>query len=143
MTNQRIIKTYSELIQFKTLEERFEYLKIGGIIGIETFGHDRYLNQRFYTSKEWRQFRNQIILRDNGWDLGIKDMDIHGPIYIHHINPISIDDLLENRLEFLLNPDYSISCSDLTHKAIHYSNIDLLPKGPIIRTKNDTCPWKK
>lgn len=142
MKNQRNIRTYSELIQLKTFEERFEYLKIGGTIGIETFGHDRYLNQKFYTSYEWRQFRKQIILRDNGCDLGIDGLDIYGPIFIHHINPINIEDLLENKIEFLLNPEYAICCSDLTHKAIHYSNANILPKGPIKRTKYDTCPWK-
>lgn len=142
MKNLRNIRTYSELIRLKTFEERFEYLKIGGTIGIETFGHDRYLNQKFYTSYEWRQFRKQIILRDNGCDLGIDGLDIYGPIFIHHINPINIEDLLENKIEFLLNPEYAISCSDLTHKAIHYSNVNILPKGPIERTKFDTCPWK-
>ena len=142
MKNLRNIRTYSELIQLETFEERFEYLKIGGTIGIETFGHDRYLNQKFYTSYEWRQFRKQIILRDNGCDLGIDGLDIYGPIFIHHINPINIEDLLENKIEFLLNPEYAICCSDLTHKAIHYSNTDILPKGPIERTKYDTCPWK-
>lgn len=142
MKNLRNIRTYSELIQLKTFEERFEYLKIGGTIGIETFGHDRYLNQKFYTSYEWRQFRKQIILRDNGCDLGIDGLDIYGPIFIHHINPINIEDLLENKIEFLLNPEYAICCSDLTHKAIHYSNADILTKGPIERTKYDTCPWK-
>lgn len=142
MKNLRNIRTYSELIQLKTFEERFEYLKIGGTIGIETFGHDRYLNQKFYTSYEWRQFRKQIILRDNGCDLGIDGLDIYGPIFIHHINPINIEDLLENKIEFLLNPEYAICCSDLTHKTIHYSNADILPKGPIERTKYDTCPWK-
>lgn len=142
MKNQRNIRTYSELIQLKTFEERFEYLKIGGTIGIETFGHDRYLNQKFYTSYEWRQFRKQIILRDNGCDLGIDGLDIYGPIFIHHINPINIEDLLENKIEFLLNPEYAICCSDLTHKAIHYSNANILPKGPTERTKYDTCPWK-
>ena len=100
MNQKRIIRTYSELIQLSTFEERFEYLKIGGSIGIETFGHDRYLNQKFYTSKEWRRFRNDIIIRDNGCDLGIEGLDIYGPIFIHHINPINIEDLLENRLEF-------------------------------------------
>ena len=98
MKNLRNIRTYSELIQLKTFEERFEYLKIGGTIGIETFGHDRYLNQKFYTSYEWRQFRKQIILRDNGCDLGIDGLDIYGPIFIHHINPINIEDLLENKI---------------------------------------------
>lgn len=142
MKNQRSIRTYSELIQLKTFEERFEYLKIGGTIGIETFGHDRYLNQKFYTSYEWRQFRKQIILRDNGCDLGVDGLDIYGPIFIHHINPINIEDLLENKIEFLLNPEYAICCSDLTHKAIHYSNANILLKGPIERTKYDTCPWK-
>lgn len=141
MTNQRIIKTYSELIRLATFEERFEYLKIGGTVGEQTFGFDRYLNQQFYTSMEWKHLRREVILRDDGCDLGIKDLEIVGPIYIHHINPITVDDII-NRTDFLLNPNYLICCSDLTHKALHYGDYNMLPKGPVIRTKNDTCPWR-
>lgn len=135
------IKTYSELITFRTFEERFEYLKLDGVVGKETFGFDRYLNQVFYTSPEWKKLRNIIILRDNGCDLAIPNLEITGKIFIHHLNPITKDDIL-NRTDYLMNPDYLVCTSKLTHDAIHYSNSDLLPKGPIIRTKNDTCPWR-
>lgn len=141
MTKTRYIKTYSELIQFKTFEERFNYLKIDGIIGQETFGFDRYLNQIFYTSPEWRKLRNKIIIRDNGCDLAVPGLEIIGKIFIHHINPISKDDII-NRSDYLMNPEYLICSSKSTHDAIHYGDTNLLPKGPITRTKNDTCPWR-
>lgn len=139
--NQKIIRTYSELIQLKTFEERFEYLKLDGIIGRETFGFDRYLNQMFYTSIEWKKFRRDIILRDNGCDLAIPGLDIVGKIFIHHLNPITKEDIL-NRTEYLMNPEFVICSSKLTHDAIHYGDSDLLPKGPIERKRNDTCPWR-
>lgn len=138
---QRTIRTYTELMQLKTFEERYEYLKIGGKVGEETFGFDRYLNQVFYTSDEWRSIRNDVIIRDNGCDLGMPDREIKGSIIIHHMNPISKEDIL-NRSEFLLDPEYLICTFKLTHDAIHYGSSDLLPKGPIERTKNDTCPWR-
>lgn len=141
MTKTRYIKTYSELIQFKTFEERFNYLKIDGIIGQETFGFDRYLNQIFYTSPEWRKLRNKIIIRDNGCDLAVPGLKIIGKIFIHHINPISKDDII-SRSDYLMNPEYLICSSKSTHDAIHYGDTNLLPKGPITRTKNDTCPWR-
>lgn len=141
MMKTRYIKTYSELIQFKTFEERFNYLKIDGIIGQETFGFDRYLNQIFYTSPEWRKLRNKIIIRDNGCDLAVPGLEIIGKIFIHHINPISKDDII-SRSDYLMNPEYLICSSKSTHDAIHYGNTNLLPKGPITRTKNDTCPWR-
>lgn len=141
MTKTRYIKTYSELIQFKTFEERFNYLKIDGIIGQETFGFDRYLNQIFYTSPEWRKLRNKIIIRDNGCDLAVPGLEIIGKIFIHHINPISKDDII-SRSDYLMNPEYLICSSKSTHDAIHYGDTNLLPKGPITRTKNDTCPWR-
>ena len=128
-------------MQLKTFEERYEYLKIGGKVGEETFGFDRYLNQVFYTSDEWRSIRNDVIIRDNGCDLGMPDREIKGSIIIHHMNPISKEDIL-NRSEFLLDPEYLICTFKLTHDAIHYGSSDLLPKGPIERTKNDTCPWR-
>ena len=140
--NQRIIRTYSELIQLETFEERFEYLRLPGIIGRDTFGFDRYLNQMFYESKEWRKLRRDIIVRDKGLDLGIKGYDINGSIYVHHINPLMKEDILNNT-EYLLNPNFLICTSFGTHQAIHYGNLDKLPKQLIIRTKNDTCPWKK
>lgn len=135
------IKTYSELIMMPTFEERFEYLKIGGRIGEQTFGSDRYYNQRFYRSSEWKRVRNEIILRDNGCDLGCPDRPIPGKIIIHHLNPIIIDDI-DLGSEYLLNPDYLICVSHNTHNALHYGDKSLLPKDPVERRPYDTCPWK-
>jgi hypothetical protein len=135
------MRTYKELIEFKTFKERFDYLKLNGMVGNDTFGFDRWLNQRFYKSAEWKHIRNFVILRDNGCDLGLAGNDISGKILIHHMNPISIDDI-ENRSDILLNPDYLICVSHNTHNAIHYGDSDLLLKVPLQRTKNDTCPWK-
>lgn len=136
------IKTYSELITLPTFEERYEYLRIGGRVGEETFGFDRYLNQIFYKSKEWLSIRDQVIARDNGCDLGIPDREIHRRILIHHMNPITVEDIL-NRSDFLLNPEYLICTVKNTHDAIHYGDENLLNKDPIERTKNDTCPWRR
>lgn len=141
MNMKKINKSYSELSKLKTFEERYEYLKINSKIGIDTFGYDRYLNQMFYHLKEWRNFRNDIIVRDKGCDLGIKGYEIDSGIVIHHINPISVDDIL-NRNECLFDPNNVIACSDRTHKAIHYGSKESIPKIPIERTKNDTCPWR-
>ena len=116
-------------------------IRLFGQVGVDTFGFDRYLNQLFYTSPEWRALRNHIVTRDGGCDLAIPGLEIPGRIYIHHINPLTKEDIL-NKTEFLLNPEYLICTSFDTHQAIHYDNTDLLPKGPIIRTKNDTCPWR-
>ena len=135
------IRTYSELILLPTFEERFRYLKLSGIIGEDTFGHDRYLNQIFYTSDEWREVRRKVIIRDKGCDLGIWDREIQGLITVHHLNPITVDDII-NRTEILLNPEYLICVSDMTHKAIHYGDESLLITVPIERRPNDTCPWK-
>ena len=135
------IKTYSELILLPTFEERFRYLQLSGRIGEETFGLDRYLNQIFYTSEEWRRIRRDVIVRDNGCDLGIWDREIHGLITVHHLNPISVEDIL-NRSEILLNPEYLICVSDITHKAIHYGDERLLMTTPIERRPNDMCPWR-
>lgn len=142
--NQRIIRTYSELISIPTFEGRYEYLKLGGKVGEETFGIDRYLNQLFYTSKEWRKLRRDIIVRDNGCDLAMPDREIQEgvKIIIHHMNPITIDDILE-RSDLLLNPEYLICTIKNTHDAIHYGNKELLLRNDlIVRTKNDTCPWR-
>lgn len=135
------IKTYSELIRFPTFKERFEYLKLRGSVGKDTFGHDRYLNQVFYTSKEWRRLRDEIIIRDNGCDLGIDGREIRGKIYIHHLNPLGENDILD-RSEYLMRPEYLICVSFETHNAIHYGDINLLPRDPIERKPNDTCPWR-
>lgn len=137
-----IIRTYSELITLPTFEERFEYLKLNGVVGKETFGFDRIFNQKFYKSKEWLNVRDFVIVRDNGCDLGIEGHEIHGRIIIHHMNPISVDDI-KNATDFLLNPEYLISTIDNTHNAIHYGDEGLLITAPIERTKNDTCPWRQ
>lgn len=138
-----MMKSYSELIQIPTFIERFRYLKINGVVGEETFGYDRYLNQRFYQSKEWRQFRRGIILRDMGSDLGITDHPIGGLIIIHHINPITKEDVLLGRWHKLMDPENAISSADMTHKAIHYGDESLLMIGPTERRLNDTCPWRR
>lgn len=135
------IKTYSELITLPTFEERFEYLRLDGSVGKQTFGFDRYINQDFYQSYEWKKVRDFVIIRDNGCDLGVDDYAIRGKILIHHMNPITINDI-ETCSEFLLNPEYLISTSHITHNAIHYGDERLLPKGPIERKKYDTCPWR-
>lgn len=134
------IRTYSELITFDTFKDRFNYLKLGGAVGQDTFGFDRYLNQAFYKSKEWKGIRNQIILRDNSCDLGIPERDIYDRVYVHHMNPISVGDL-ENE-DYLMNPEFLICTTKQTHNAIHYGNLDSTIQIPKERTKGDTCPWK-
>ena len=136
------IKTYSELITIPTFEERYEYLRLNGRVGEETFGFDRYLNQVFYKSKEWRSIRDYVIARDNGCDLGMEGYEIFGQILIHHMNPITKEDILE-RKDVLLNPEYLITTVKNTHDAIHYGDGNLLVTAPIERRKNDTCPWRK
>lgn len=140
MVIQMIIRTYNELMLLPTFEERFEYLKLSGRVGEETFGFDRWLNQKFYRSAEWKHLRDQVIIRDNGCDLGVEGREIYGKILIHHMNPISKKDILE-RTDLLLNPMYLISVTKQTHDAIHYSDDSILMKDPIVRSKNDTCPW--
>lgn len=137
----RNIKTYSELIQLPTFEERFRYLKLDGKVGETTFGFDRYLNQIFYGSSEWKAVRDRVIVRDLGCDLGIEGREIYGRILIHHMNPISVKDIKEGS-DFLLNPEYLISTYKMTHDAIHYGDESLLITAPVARSKNDTCPWK-
>lgn len=137
-----MIRTYSELCKFTTFKERFEYLKLSGQVGQSTFGFDRYLNQIFYKTPEWKSVRNKIIVRDDGCDLGIEGREIHGRIYIHHMNPIMVRDVLD-RTDILLNPEYLITTTFNTHQAIHYSDEDLLIMDPIERIPNDTCPWKR
>lgn len=139
--NPMIIKTYSELMKLKTFEERYEYLKLGGMVGKETFGFDRYLNQTFYKTDEWLSIRDHVIVRDNGCDLGIEGRDIHSRILVHHMNPITKEDIL-SRSEYLLNPEYLICTIKSTHDAIHYGDESLLITMPVERRKNDTCPWK-
>lgn len=136
------IKCYSELKKLKTFNERFNYLKLDGVIGEETFGYDRILNQVLYKSKKWREVRNEVLVRDNGNDLGVEGYQISGKAIIHHMNPITVDDVLNER-EWIYDPEYLITVSNTTHNAIHYSSEDILPKDPIERSKNDTCLWKK
>ena len=135
------IKTYSELITIPTFEERFEYLKLDGQVGVETFGFNRYLNQAFYKSDKWLSIRDYVITRDNGCDLGMESYDIYGRILIHHINPITKDDIIQ-RSRILLDPENLITTVKRTHDAIHYGDSNLLMKVPIERRKNDTCPWR-
>lgn len=135
------IKRYSELILLPTFEERYKYLQLNGIIGDETFGFDRYINQMFYRSQEWKQVRDYVIVRDNGCDLGIEGHEIRGKILIHHMNPIGIKDIQQVN-KFLLDPEYLITTMLSTHNAIHYGDESLLVTDPIERSKNDTCPWK-
>ena len=135
------IRTYSELITLQTFKERFEYLRLDGIVGKDTFGFDRYMNQIFYKSKEWQSLRNQIIIRDNGCDLGLEGYEIQGKILIHHMNPITPEDIIK-RSDYLLNPDFLISTMFSTHNAIHYGDESLIAREPIERSKNDTCPWR-
>lgn len=134
-------RSYSELLQFKSFEDRYAYLKLAGEVGDPTFGYDRYFNQHFYHSSEWRRVRNGIILRDNGCDLGMPDYEIHGRIYIHHINPITKEDV-ENFSDNLFDPENLVCVTFDTHNAIHYGDERTLPKTPIFRAPGDTCPWR-
>lgn len=141
MTTMTTIRTYSELCQLSTFEERFDYLRLNGSVGKDTFGFDRYLNQQFYRSREWKHIRDRVILRDNGCDLGVEGYEIRGRILIHHINPISVEDI-HTMSDLLMNPEYLICVSHRTHNAIHYGDESLIITAPIERTQNDTCPWR-
>ena len=136
------IKTYSELIKLPTFEERFRYLRLNGSVGKETFGFDRYMNQIFYRSQRWKSVRDRVIIRDHGCDLGIEGHEIHGRVIIHHMNPLTLEDI-EQESEFLMDPEYLISTIHNTHNAIHFGDESLLITAPIVRTKNDTCPWRR
>ena len=142
MGMKKMIRTYSELIKLKTFKDRFEYLKLDGIVGEETFGFDRYMNQIFYKSREWTSVRRAVIIRDNGCDLGVEGYEIHGKILIHHMNPINLSDIV-HKTDELLNPDYLITTVLSTHNAIHYGDASLLPALPVERRANDTCPWRR
>lgn len=136
------IRTYSELLTLPTFEERFRYLKLDGKIGEETFGFKRWINQEFYHSNEWISFRNSIIVRDNGCDLGLPGFEINGSVLIHHLNPISYDDII--RLDSCVFDPENVICTKLhTHNAIHYGDEGLLITAPKERSRNDTCPWKQ
>lgn len=137
-----VIKSYDALILLDTIEDRYKYLRIGGGVGYETFGFDRYLNQSFYQSAEWKRVRDEVISRDDGCDLGLEGYEINGRILIHHMNPIR-----PNQIKFfdpdILNPDFLISCSHKTHNAIHYGDENLLPRRIVERRPNDTIPWRQ
>ena len=140
-TKKSSIKTYSELIKLPTFEERFEYLRLDGVVGEETFGFDRYLNQIFYRSQKWKSIKNKVIVRDLGRDLGVEGYEIYGRIIVHHMDPINTDDI-RRESDFLMDPEYLICTTHNTHNAIHYGDESLLIKAPVERTKYDTCPWK-
>jgi hypothetical protein len=133
-------RSYSELRRIDTFEERFDYLELKGIVGESTFGYDRWINQQFYTSREWRRVRTYVISRDNGCDLGVPGFEIHSGLVIHHMNPVSVDDITHGN-EDILNPEFLIVTSLTTHNAIHYGGRDRLPRGPVERTAGDTKLW--
>lgn len=137
------IKTYSEMIALPTFEDRYRYLRLQGRVGAETFGYDRYLNQILYQrSPRWRSVRDQVIIRDHGCDLAAEGREIYGKIIVHHMNPITIADI-ENERDYIFDPEFLISTSHNTHNAIHYGDENLLVKAPIERYANDTCPWRR
>ena len=143
MNMNTTIRTYSELITLPTYIERFNYLKLGGKVGVDTFGFDRYLNQQFYhKDPRWRSTRDKVIIRDNGCDLGMEGYEIQGKIIVHHMNPITMDDII-NKRDWIYDPEFLICTVHNTHNAIHYGDDNLLFKGPVVRTPNDTCPWKR
>ena len=143
MNMNTTIRTYSELITLHTYIERFNYLKLGGKVGADTFGFDRYLNQQFYhQDPRCRSARDKVINKDNGCDLGMEGYEIQGKIIVHHMNPITIDDII-NKRDWIYDPEFLICTVHNTHNAIHYGDENLLFKGPVVRTANDTCPWKR
>lgn len=136
-----MIRTYRELKRLETFEERYNYLRLKGVVGDSTFGFDRYLNQMLYGSPRWKRTRDKIIIRDLGCDLGVKDYEIQGRIYVHHMNPITVEDV-EFERDSMFDPEFLICSSFDTHLAIHYGDESRLPKMPIERRPNDTCPWR-
>lgn len=136
-----MIRSFSGVRRLTTFEERYEYLRLKGTVGESTFGFDRYLNQLLYRSDRWRKVRGVVIVRDNGCDLGIEDRDISSKILVHHMNPITMEDIEEGREE-VFDPNFLICTSEQTHNAIHFGDANLLPKLPVERRAGDTCPWK-
>ncbi len=136
-----MIRCYSDLKQIDPFNERYLYLKLHGKVGEETFGYDRYVNQQLYRSQKWRKTRREIIIRDNGCDLGVDGFDLDKFIVIHHMNPLTLEDIEEER-DIIFDPENLISCSTRTHKAIHFGDESLLPKEPIVRRPGDTCLWR-
>ena len=135
-----LLRTYPELSRLESFEERYRYLRMGGVAGEQTFGFDRWINQRFYKSQEWRTVRNMVILRDDGCDLGIPGFEIHSGLVVHHMNPFSVDDIQHSESS-LINPNFLITTSLQTHNAIHYGDESLLPRGPVVRERGDTTLW--
>ena len=135
-----IHRTYRELRRIEGFEERFRYLSLSGRVGRSTFGFDRYLNQRFYTSREWKDLRHHVIVRDNGCDLGVEGYEIHGKLLIHHMNPVTVQDLAQDAA-VALNPDFLITTTHRTHNAIHYGDESLLPRKHVPRERGDTKLW--
>ena len=140
ITTMSMMRTYSELIQIPTYEERFEYLQLHGEVGKDTFGFDRYLNQKFYRSTEWRQLRNSIVVRDKACDMACKDYEIYDRIVIHHLNPITVDDFINNR-DSIMDPEFLVCVSPLTHKAIHFGDFELINQTYTERRRGDTTLW--
>lgn len=136
-----IVRRYRELIRFDSYYERFEYLKLRGEVGVATFGRERYLNQMLYHSPRWRKVRDEVIIRDNGCDLAHPDFEIHDKIIVHHMNPLSIEDIELDR-DSIYDPEFLICTTTMTHNAIHYGDADLLAQLPVQRYPGDTCPWK-
>ena len=137
----KIIRTYTDLIQIPSFRDRYRYLRLGGVVGESTFGFERHLNQALYTSKRWRSARNEVIIRDNGCDLGLEGYEIEFGLVVHHMNPITVEDA-EEWGDDVFNPNYLICVSPATHNAIHFGDESLLPRLPIERRPGDTCPWQ-
>lgn len=140
MRSTTLIRTYSEMARLQTFEDRFDYLRLEGAVGRSTFGFDRYLNQKFYHSREWKDVRRFVILRDEGCDLGVPGYEVNGPSLIHHINPLQVADIVHGQ-DWILDPEYLITTTPNTHNAIHYSDKSLLPKTVVARHPNDTKLW--
>ena len=136
-----MLRSYSELSRLRTFDERFRYLLLAGSVGVETFGFDRYVNQRFYRSEEWRHVRNIVIARDNGCDLGIEGRDINGRVYVHHMNPMNLEQI-NDHMDLILDPEYLVCVTFATHNAIHYGDESYITLAPVERQPNDMCPWK-
>lgn len=138
---QMKIRTYSELVRFQDFSDRYNYLKLSGSVGEATFGFDRYINQEFYRSREWKQIRREVIIRDNGCDMGVQDYEIYGKIIVHHMNPIQDEDLLQHNIHRVIDPEFLVCVSHMTHQAIHFGSDKLLPQLPVERKKGDTKLW--
>lgn len=136
-----MLRSYSELSRLRTFDERFRYLLLAGSVGVETFGFDRYVNQRFYRSEEWKHVRNVVIARDNGCDLGIEGRDINGRVYVHHMNPMNLEQI-NDHTDLILDPEYLVCVTFATHNAIHYGDESYITLAPVERQPNDMCPWK-